>query len=77
MTRISLHEYDYSRSEWEHFIRQWIFSEEARQMVALSLLDGYTYEQIAEKMFVSVDKVKKIVRKHKDYMLKHVDKYKI
>jgi DNA-directed RNA polymerase specialized sigma24 family protein len=65
-------DYDYSRSEWETLIYQWVFDEEARQMVVYSLLDGYTYEQIAELMYISVDKVKKTVRKSKDYLFKHI-----
>ena len=40
---------DLSRTEWEHLIDEWIFNEEHRAMLKRNLLDGRTYEQIAEQ----------------------------
>ena len=74
MAKITPLNYEYSRQEWEELIYQWIFNEEARQMVIYSLLDGYTYEQIAEKMYISVDKVRRIVPKSINNLFKHIDK---
>ena len=39
---------DLSRSQWENLIDEWIFNEEHRKMLKRNLLDGRTYEQLAE-----------------------------
>jgi hypothetical protein len=54
---------DISRSEWEKTIDEWIFSEEHRAMLKRSLLDGLTYEQIAEEFDCSRDKVARLIPK--------------
>ena len=38
-----------SRSQWENLIDEWIFNEEHRKMLKRNLLDGRTYEQLAEE----------------------------
>lgn len=72
LTKITPFDYDFSRKEWEELIYQWIFDEEAREMLVYCLLDGYTYEQIASKMYISVDKVKKTIPKLTNYLFKHI-----
>ena len=37
-----------SRSEWENLIDEWVFSERDRRILKLRLLDGLTYERLAE-----------------------------
>lgn len=53
--------YDLSRSEWEHLIDEWIFNEEHRAMLKRHLLDGKTYEHIAEQFDCSRDKVARLI----------------
>ena len=36
------------RYQWEDLIDRWIFDEEHRKMLKRNLLDGRTYEQLAE-----------------------------
>ena len=36
------------RSEWENLIEEWVFSERDRKILKLRLLDGLTYERLAE-----------------------------
>lgn len=57
---------DLSRSEWERLIDEWVFNEEHRQMLKSNLLDGKTYEQIAEQFYCSRDKVAQLMPKLKD-----------
>lgn len=52
-----------SRSEVEHLIDEWIFSERDRKILKRRLLDGILYEPLAEEFDLSVRQVKNIVRK--------------
>ena len=56
-------EIDISRSEWERLIDEWIFDETHREMLKRNLLDGRTYEQIAEQFDCSRDKVARLIPK--------------
>lgn len=56
-----------SRSEVEHLIDEWIFSERDRKILKRRLLDGIIYEKLAEEFYdeygLSVRQIKNIVRK--------------
>lgn len=54
---------DLSRSELEHLIDEWIFSERDRKILKRRLLDGVCYEPLAEEFELSVRQVKNIVYK--------------
>ena len=54
---------DIPRSEWERLIDEWVFSEEHRKMLKRNLLDGRTYEQLAEEFDCSRDKIARVVPK--------------
>lgn len=54
---------DMSRSELEHVIDEWIFSERDRLILKRRLLDGICYEPLAEEFYMSVAQVKRIVYK--------------
>jgi len=56
-------ERDISRSELEHVIDEWIFSERDRLILKRRLLDGICYEPLAEEFYMSVAQVKRIVYK--------------
>ena len=63
---------DIPRSELEKLIDEWIFNEQHRKMLKLNLLDGWTYEHIAEEFDMSVQQIKTIVYKGKKTIFTHV-----
>jgi DNA-directed RNA polymerase specialized sigma24 family protein len=56
-------EIDFPRSKWEALVDEWIFDEEHRKMLKRNLLDGRTYEQLAEEFDCSREKVAKLIPK--------------
>lgn len=50
------------RSEWEKIIDEWIFSERDRKILKRKLLDGATYEKVAEEFDMSDRQMRAIVR---------------
>lgn len=50
-------------SEIEHIIDEWIFNERNRNIAKRKLLDGVTFEKLAEEFDLSVQQVKTIVYK--------------
>ena len=63
--------YNLSRSELQYLIDQWIFNEKHRAILSSRLLDGLTYERLAEKYDLSVAQVKSIVYKAMDRLERH------
>lgn len=63
---------DLSRSQVEHLIEEWIFSERDRAILKRRLLDGLTYDQLAEEFNLSVRQVKNIVYKKGDVLYNHI-----
>ena len=64
--------YDLSRSEWENLINEYVFNEEHRAMLKRNLLDGRTYEQIAEQFDCSRDKVARLIPKLQNRLFKKI-----
>jgi DNA-directed RNA polymerase specialized sigma24 family protein len=64
--------YDLSRSEWEFLIDEHVFNEEHRIMLKRNLLDGRTYEQIAEQFDCSRDKVARLIPKLQDKLFRKI-----
>ena len=64
--------FDLSRSELEHLINEWIFSERDRAILRRRLLDGICYEPLAEEFELSVRQIKNIVYRGEDKLFKHV-----
>ena len=64
--RKSTEAYNLSRSELQYLIDQWIFNERDRRILADWLLNGMTYERIAEKYNMSDRQIKNIVYKSMD-----------
>lgn len=60
------------RSDWEFLIDQWIFNEKHRKMLKLSLLDGKTYEQIAELFEMSPRQVARIIPSLQEKLFRRV-----
>lgn len=63
---------DLSRSQWENLIDEWIFNEEHRKMLKRNLLDGKTYEQLAEEFDCSREKVARLIPKLQDKLFKKI-----
>lgn len=63
---------DLSRSEISAIIDEWIFSERDRMILKRRLLDGITYERLAEEFDLSVRQVKNIVYKAQGKLFKHM-----
>ena len=66
---LNLYDYNYSRSEWEAIIDEYIFSERNRKIVKRKLLDGVTFEALAEEFDLSVQHTKTIVGQAKRRLL--------
>ena len=64
--------YNLSRAEWENLIDQWIFSERDRAILKRRLLDGITYERLAEEFNMSTQNVCNIIYKCQDKVFKHL-----
>lgn len=64
--------YDLSRSDWERLIDEWIFNEEHRRILKRNLLDGRTYEQLAEEFDCSRDKIARLVPKLQDRLFRKI-----
>lgn len=70
--RFSAYDYDLSREQWERLIDQWIFSERDRALLKRRLLDGISYEPLAEEFYLSVQQTKAIVNQTKTRLFKHI-----
>lgn len=72
---IKMDNYDLSRSEWEKLIDEYVMgrnSERNRKMLKRRLLDGITYERLAEEFDMSVQNVCSTIYKCQDKMSKHL-----
>ena len=63
---------DLSRSEIDHLIDEWIFSERDRKILKRRMLDGICFEPLAEEFGLSPQAVKKIVYKALDRLYAHI-----
>ena len=63
-------EYNLSRSDWEHLIDEYIFSERDRKIVKRKLLDDITFERLAEEFELSDRHTKNIIYNANNQLLK-------
>lgn len=50
----------YPRSVWERLIEEWIYSERDRQILRRKLMDGITFDQLAEEFDqLQIDQLKR------------------
>lgn len=66
---------DLSYSEMEHLIDEWTIGnhgERDRAIMKRRLLDGLTFEALAEEFNLSTQHVKTIVKKRKSNIFKHI-----
>ena len=61
-----------SRAEWVELIDLWIFNETDRAILKRRLLDGRTYEQLAEEFNCSDRQIKTRVCKAEKQLFKHI-----
>jgi DNA-directed RNA polymerase specialized sigma24 family protein len=62
---------EYSNSQIEHMINEWIHSERDRAILKRRLIDGITYERLAEEFDISVRHIKRIIYKSEELLFKH------
>lgn len=65
---------DISVSQLRNLIDEWIFSERDRDILKRRLLDGITYERIAEEFNLSVRQTKNIVYRSEIKIFAHKNK---
>lgn len=65
-------QYEISRSELSMIIDEWIFNERNRAILKRKLLDGITFERLAEEFDLSTQQVKTIVYKCQEIISKHL-----
>lgn len=64
---------EYTNSQIKELIDEYIHSDRDRQMLKSRLIDGLTFEQLAEKYDLSVRQVKRIVYKRQDTVFKYLE----
>jgi hypothetical protein len=63
---------EYSNSQIAVIIDEWIHSERDRTIMKRRLIDGVTFERLAEEFDMSVRQMKRIVYKSMDIISKHI-----
>lgn len=63
---------EYSRSEIENTINEWILNEKYRGIMRRRLIDNITYERLAEEFEMSTSQIKRIVYKCEEKIFKHL-----
>ena len=63
---------DLSRSQVSALIDEWIFNERDREVLKRRILDGLTYDRLAEEFYLSVRQVKNIVYRAEDKLVRHL-----
>ena len=70
--RKSAEHYNLSRDELQRIIDQWIRNERDRVILKDRLINGMTFERLAEKYGMSVRQIQNIVYKSMDRLEKHL-----
>ena len=66
---------DYSRTEITEAIDEWIIGPNAyrdREVLKARLIEGHTYERLAEDFDMSVRQIKRIVYKTQETLFRHI-----
>ena len=66
-------EMTYQNSRVDALIDEWIHSARDREMLKARMIDGLTYERLAEEFGMSVSQVRRIMKKGIDIICKHLD----
>lgn len=65
---------EYKNSRIRELIAEYIHSERDRGILARRLIDGITFEKLAEEFDMSPRQIKNIVSKNESILFRHVDK---
>lgn len=65
---------DISRSEWVRLIDEWILNDRDRRLIKRRLLDGITFDELAEEFLLSVRQTKEIVYKCTEKLIRCIDR---
>lgn len=63
---------EYSRSQIENLIDEWILNERDRSLLKRRMIDGIRYEPLAEEFNLSVRHTKRLVYKLQERIFKHM-----
>ena len=63
---------EYSNSQIEHAINEYIHSQRDREILKRRLIDGVCYEPLAEEFDLSVRQIKNIVYRTEKILIKHI-----
>ena len=63
---------DYTNSRIRELIAEYIHSERDRKILERRLIDGITFEKLAEENDLSVSQVKRIIMKNAEALFRHV-----
>ena len=75
MGKTKNHDRDISRTEIEFAIDEWIIGKNAerdRKIIRRRLIDGVTFERLAEEQELSVSQVKRIIWKNSEIIFRHL-----
>jgi len=62
----------YTNSQIRDLIAEYIHSERDRKILCRRLIDGITFERLAEEFDMSVRQIQNIVKKQECYLFKHL-----
>lgn len=63
---------EYSNSQARELIAEYIHSERDRRILERRLIDGITFERLAEEFDMSVRQIQNIVKKQESFLFKHL-----
>ena len=63
---------EYSNSQIRDIIAEWVHNERDRSILERRLIDGITFERLAEEFDMSVRQTKNIVYKLQEQLFKHI-----
>lgn len=63
---------DYSNSEIQHIIDEWIHSKKDREILHLRLIDGLTIEELAERFDRSPRQMQRIINRLQTIVFLHI-----
>ena len=63
---------DYSSTELNTAIDEWILNEKHRAILKRRLIDGICFEPLAEEFDMSVRQIKRIVYKSQEVLFRHI-----
>ena len=63
---------DYSRTELNEAIDEWILNKQHRAILKSRLIDGLTYDELSEMYYMSPRQIKRIVYKAQEKLFRHI-----